>query len=87
MSPHGEMPDKWCPRCGGWVNAAAPRALDSIVGALVPMRRLKCFDLRCGWTGTEFLLDGLGIAVRVLLLVACAAIGIAGTGLLLGIRP
>jgi hypothetical protein len=40
-----------CPRCGGGIYRIHRRFLDRLVSNMVPVRRYRCFDAECRWSG------------------------------------
>lgn len=40
-----------CPRCKGPIYRTHRRLVDRVISVIVPVRRYRCFSVRCQWEG------------------------------------
>jgi len=48
-----ELVDTHCPHCGGRLHRIHRHFLDRAISILVPVRRYRCSNRDCGWTGVR----------------------------------
>lgn len=46
--------DRLCPQCGTAIHRVHRRGLDRVVNVLVPVRRYRCDNRECRWSGLRF---------------------------------
>lgn len=46
--------DRLCPQCGSAIHRVHRRGLDRAVNVLVPVRRYRCDNRECRWSGLRF---------------------------------
>jgi hypothetical protein len=45
--------DTHCPRCGGELQRVHRRSIDRAISIFVPVRRYRCNNRECGWSGVR----------------------------------
>lgn len=47
------LTDLHCPRCKGNIHRVHRHSLDHLISIIVPVRRYRCTDRECGWSGVR----------------------------------